>query len=122
MSSDANPEMQLPNSDSAVVPRAKIVGYLLNPQHPDGSSKAKFFESLGFKVEEWQVLAGTLQQIALSYPVVKNVESSHGQKYFIDGAITSPNGGSAQVRTVWIVDQGEDIPRLVTAYPREIKS
>ena len=47
--------MQLPNADFAVVLREKVVGYLLNPQHPDGAPKAKFFDRVGFKIDEWEV-------------------------------------------------------------------
>jgi len=30
------------------VPREKLVAYLLNPKHPEGGSKARFFMALGF--------------------------------------------------------------------------
>jgi len=35
--------MNLPNAGEAVVEREKIVGYLLNPAHPDNGGKAEFF-------------------------------------------------------------------------------
>jgi hypothetical protein len=35
--------MELPNASSVEVSREKIVGYLLNPGHPDGAGKAAFF-------------------------------------------------------------------------------
>jgi hypothetical protein len=40
-------------------------------------------------------------------------------KYIVDGRIVSPNGKTAQLRSIWIIDVGLDTPRLVTAYPRE---
>ncbi|HEV7374892.1 MAG TPA: hypothetical protein VGN95_09260 [Pyrinomonadaceae bacterium] len=43
----------------------------------------------------------------------------HGKKYIIDDMIEMPSGKSPVVRTVWIIDRGEDAPRLVTAYPHE---
>lgn len=43
----------LPNAEKAVVPRAKIVGYLLSNTHPSGKSKAEFFSSFGFSSEAW---------------------------------------------------------------------
>ena len=45
--------------------------------------------------------------------------SPHGQKYVLDGRIESANGQTAVVRTIWIVDRGQDAPRLVTAYPNK---
>lgn len=43
--------MNLPNAKDARVDRVKIVGYLLNREHPDGSGKAAFFERFGFTAE-----------------------------------------------------------------------
>jgi len=38
--------MKLPNADKAVVERNKIVGYLLNPEHLIGASKAHFSQNM----------------------------------------------------------------------------
>jgi len=38
--------MRLPNADRARVEQSKIVEYLLNREHPDGGSKARFFNGL----------------------------------------------------------------------------
>ena len=35
------------------------------------------------------------------------------------GALSAPDGRSAQIRTVWQLDRGELAPRLITAYPLE---
>ncbi|WP_370693575.1 DUF6883 domain-containing protein [Nitrospira tepida] len=47
------------------------------------------------------------------------MSKSKGHKYIVDGVVRTPNGQTALVRTVWIVDTGCDTPRSVTAYPRE---
>ena len=47
----------------------------------------------------------------------QKMESPHGLKYIMDGKIETPSGKSPRVRTIWIVDQGLQAPRLVTAYP-----
>ena len=44
--------MKLPNAHLAVVERAKIVEYLLNPAHPDNGGKAPFFMALGFRPDD----------------------------------------------------------------------
>ena len=101
--------------------REKIVDYLLNPAHPDNGGKAQFFLSLGFRVNEWQAFASALTQFANTTEVSKRLESPHGTKYTLDGRLDSPDGRTAIVRTIWIVDRGQNAPRLVTAYPsREI--
>jgi len=38
----------------------------------------------------------------------------------IIGQIESPSGKTAQVQTIWIVDKGLTVARLVTAYPRKM--
>jgi len=52
--------MKLPNFDKAVVPKSKIVDYLLSFQHRDGRGKAAFFAGYGFSAENWQDLAAGL--------------------------------------------------------------
>lgn len=109
--------MQIPNADVAKVAHAKVVDYLLNPQHPEGASKAAFFTSLGFEAQGWETLANALRYIAQVNDVVSHFETIHGTKYIIEGELRGPRGDRAFVRTVWIVDEGETTPRLVTAYP-----
>lgn len=55
--------------------------------------------------------------IAVSHTVSESVRSPHGTKYIVDGMLDSPSGARARVRTVWIVEEGKDHPRFVTAYP-----
>ena len=112
-------DMQLPNIDRVHISQAKTVEYLLSPTHPEGAGKAEFFAAMGFRHEEWQVLASALRQVARDFPVTKNMTSPHGWKYIIDGMLSTPSGRAPLVRTVWIIDAGADIPRLVTAYPKE---
>lgn len=111
--------MMLPNAQLALVKRGKVVEYLLNPAHPDNGGKAPFFVVLGFRREDWETLATALRRLAFSFPVSQSMETIHGKKYIIDGAIETPSGKRPIVRTVWIIDKGEDVPRLVTAYPHE---
>lgn len=108
--------MILPRSNELEIAREKVTDYLLNPRHPDGAGKAAFFAVLGFDAERWNVLASALKDLAAAFPVVMCDSSPHGLKYVVDGALNTPLGKTPSVRTVWIVDAGGDIPRLVTAY------
>ena len=65
------------------------------------------------------LLADALKQLGEQSLVVRSVDSVHGTKYIVDGAIATPTGRSVEVRTIWIVDRGEQPPRLVSAYPRK---
>jgi hypothetical protein len=111
--------MMLPHAESAIVEQEKVTEYLLNPTHPDNGGKAAFFLSLGFRREDWPRLASAFRRLAESVELRSSVDSLHGQKYIVDGPIETPGGKTPLVRTVWIVDAGQDTPRLVTAYPHE---
>ena len=111
--------MKLPNADLVKVERKKIAEYLLNREHPDNGGKADFFFALGFDRDDWEPLAGSFCRLAITYSVTRSMESAHGKKYIVDGTIETPTGKSPRVRTIWIVDSGETVPRLVTAYPNE---
>ncbi len=109
----------LPGADLAIVAQEKIVDYLLNTTHPDNGGKALFFLELGFRADQWQALADAFRRLAVTGSVKNCVASSHGAKYILDGRIETPCGKAPWVRTVWIVDDGQREPRLVTAYPGE---
>ena len=51
-------------------------------------------------------------------PIVRTVETIHGLRCYVDGAIETPDGRNPRVRTVWQMDLGSQYPRLITAYPR----
>ncbi len=76
-----------------------------------------FFRSLGFDAANVDELEKHLISIAHSEDVREVMPSAHGTKYVVDGILQAPDGRLAQVRTVWIIDVGEDRPRFVTAYP-----
>lgn len=109
--------MKLPNAENAVVEREKITEYLLNPTHRYGASKARFFESFGFRAEEWWTLAEALRELGRNHDVTKVRETGFGPRYEVDGALSAPDGRHPRVRTVWQLDHGAVAPRLITAYP-----
>jgi hypothetical protein len=111
--------MKLPQAEHALVERKKVNEYLLNRKHADNGGKADFFSLLGFSAEEWITFAAALRLLAIKCDVTNIVESEHGTKYIVDGELENPRGRREQVRTVWIIDAVETIPRLVTAYPHE---
>jgi hypothetical protein len=112
--------VNLPNAEKAIVERDKIADYLLNAAHPDTGGKAAFFESLGFRRSEPEVLAEALRKLARRAEVTKATVSPHGRKYVIVGQIESPIGNVANVQAIWIFDKGRDVARLVTAYPQKV--
>ena len=73
--------MNLPDAEQAQVERSKITEYLLCAAHPDGASKAEFFNQFGFRAEEWEILADALRRHGVSHPVAKVVDSAFGTRY-----------------------------------------
>ncbi|MFM8733699.1 MAG: DUF6883 domain-containing protein [Pirellulales bacterium] len=110
--------MPIPNVTAANVAAQKVRDYLLNPEHPDGGSKAAWFHSLGYARDRWQELASDLLALAATCEQFATVRTPFGVKYVVKGRIGRGSHCSASVLAVWIVEAGRP-PRLVTAYPDE---
>jgi hypothetical protein len=108
--------VNIPGAERAVLDPAKVQNYLLSPEHPVGRAKARFFAQLGFSRENWTILRDELSRYA-GLDAQLGAATRFGQKYQVHGTIKGPSGRTAAVVTVWIVLNGEDFPRFVTAYP-----
>ena len=111
--------MKLPNVHLALVEREKIVGYLLNPAHRYGASKARFFSDFGFTAQAWETLAEALRIHGQRHEVAKARKTPFGPRYEVEGRLDAPDGRQPRVRTVWQLDASQVAPRLITAYPLE---
>lgn len=107
--------MPIPNADRAIVDEAKVRNYLLNPAHPDGGSKAIWFQSIGYCDDDWQDLRDDLLMIAKTCTAFDIENTRFGIKYKARGII-GRSKRTAVVLTVWI-DEGDGHLRLITAYP-----
>jgi hypothetical protein len=109
--------MRIPGAELATVDPAKVRDYLLSPEHSVGRFKAKFFDSIGYSRDDWQLLAAALRAIAASEDATPGDKTAFGDKYEVRGSLVGPSGRGAKVVTVWIVLKDESAPRFVTAYP-----
>jgi hypothetical protein len=109
--------MVMPNSEKAWVAEQKLRGYLLSTTHSVGEAKARFFRSFGYNDDNIELLERDLLRIAHLQEVVQVTGSPFGEKYVIDGELQTPIGRTVTVRTVWIIEAEDDIPRFVTAHP-----
>lgn len=109
--------MKLPFLEHADVPRAKILDYLLNPLHPAGRSKARFFIRLGYTTKRWEHLAEAFKRHAGVHDVAEIEPDPFGVRYVVEGALEADGARTANVRVVWFVEKGRSIPRLISAYP-----
>ena len=109
--------MRLPHATLGRVEETKITGYLLNRQHPQGASKARLFERLGFSAHDWRHLASALLEHGQTHPVSAIHTSPYGTRYEVDGELKTPANRRLWIRTVWQTDINAIAPRLITAYP-----
>ena len=102
---------------TAIVPEEKLRDYVLSPTHPDGKAKADYLARIGYSQERWQQLEGDLRIQHLILEAKPGRVTPWGRKYEILGPLIGPNGGTAWVRTIWIVRHGELAARLITLIP-----
>jgi hypothetical protein len=112
--------MPFPDAELATIPPEKLTDYLLCPTHPVGGPKSIWFASLGYTAENADELAADLLGVARSCDDFVAIRSEYGVKYEAVGEIGVPGYKSANVLTVWIVEQNNP-PRLITAYPAKAK-
>ncbi len=97
----------------AVIVKAKLTEYLLVPLNKD--DKSQFLAQAGYTIANWQQLEKDLRQQILSLEAIPISRTQYGQKYAITGDLSSPNGSTIRVKTIWI-DTGEVI-QFVTLFP-----
>ena len=106
----------LPNVANAHVEEVKVRDYLLNPDNLQNRGKARRFGQYGFTRDKWQILAGALLRHPLSNQVVWTETSPHGMKYVVECSSETPDLRNPCMKSVWIIENGQHDPRLVTAY------
>lgn len=108
--------MKLPGSEDAYIDDQKLVGYCLNPEHPEGRHKARvFYSALGLSQSDWPLLKEALLHAVEHETVEVAGGKNYGTMYLLD-FVMCLSDKSATVRSVWIVRQLEDFPRLVSCY------
>jgi hypothetical protein len=108
--------MLLPNADKAIIRKEKITDYILNFGHFEGKNKARVFLSvLGLKKENKDFLIAAIRSAILVNKAEKYSESEFGTKYSVDFNLEF-EGKKAPIRTGWIVEYENQIPRFVTCY------
>lgn len=112
----ASKEQEKRYKSRAYVSIRKITDYLLSETYGVGKSKAKFFRSFGFDETNIVQFEQELVYIAQRESVAEVTETIYGKKYVIDGELETPSGYMIRLRTIWIIETGNDIPKLVTAH------
>lgn len=109
--------MKIPNRERAIIATEKLVEYILNVEHKRGGAKARLLVQFGYNAIE----AGRLEQdirrdhLDVDVDVVRRTE--YGTRYEISAVLNTPVGRSLKVRSIWQIDDGTDVPRLITLIP-----
>ena len=106
---------KMPNGERAWISPAKLTGYLLSEEHPEGSSKAAFLRRFGFDTRRPELLEHALLEAAREGVVMSERAGEHGVKYEVVAPLRTPDGRHPHVITIWIME--EDIPRFVSLNP-----
>jgi len=109
--------MKMPNADQAIITEAKLRDYLLNPDHRRGGSKARLLHIFGYDRADWSRLGADIRTHHLDRKVDRATENDFGRRYEIVGPIITPCGRPLIIRTVWQIDRGTTVPRLITMRP-----
>jgi hypothetical protein len=108
--------MELPNRTLAVIAQEKLTDYLLNTRHKRGGTKARLLEQFGYMVQNWRQLEADIRSgLETEVDVVRTTE--YGTRYEIRMTLQAPLGIPLTLRTIWQIDDGTDVPRLITLYP-----
>jgi hypothetical protein len=106
----------LPNHKRAVIDVDKLKNYCLDLTHPIGKHKAKVLQSaLSLTHEDAGRLAELMSSNITSQEAITGRKDEYGQRYFIDMKITNFEK-EAVIRTVWIIENEESVPRFITCY------
>lgn len=110
-------ELRVPNCDQSVIADQKITEYLLNSEHALGKSKAKFFLGRGFTKENINEFKTALKRHVIERDVFEKPITGFGHKYIVKCELVTPDLRNPCIITVWIIEDGQEFPKLVTAYP-----
>lgn len=107
---------KLPAGERAVVEMDKVTDYILSPAHPTGRHKARVFAaSLGLTAVHAPDLEAALKLAAASDEAEFLRDDQYGAHYRLEFMMVFKER-RRRVRSLWVVRNGEDFPRLVSAF------
>ncbi len=104
----------MPNLNKAVIQRARVSDYLLNPKKSKG--KQKFFASLGYNMKNQARFQSDIREAMKTARVRASEPNDYGRVH-IQANIEIGINRRAKVVVGWVVDKGSTIPKLSTVRP-----
>jgi hypothetical protein len=106
----------LPHCDQAILDIQKIQNYCLNPAHLRGRHKARLFRrAIGIERGDAGWLRTALLEGIRQNDAVELLGDMFGTRWRVDVPLTR-HGKTVVVRTIWIVQSGQHVPRFVTCW------
>lgn len=107
------------NYEKATIDPLKLKNYVLSTTHPIGRFKAVLFQQMGYTAESWEQFAEDIRMQHLALDAKPGEKTKYGQKYIICGDMKGSSGKVVRLKSIWIIETGEDFPRFITIYPEE---
>lgn len=106
----------LPNAGIAIVRLEKLRNYSLDSSHPTGKHKARVFAAaLGMTGKDAPRLREMILRAVLVNEAFDAGTNMHGTRYTVDFQSLGLKG-QVTIRTAWIIDIGDTVPRLTSCY------
>lgn len=100
----------------AVIPREKLVRYLLVSRPWD--DKSKFLAQAGFLPNNADVLEESIRRMAASCDAVDDGINDYGTFFRVEGDLEGPTGRTLQVVLIWLQWKLDNSFHFVTLKPR----
>lgn len=89
----------------------------LEQEDDDGRAKAKFFASLGFSADDPAKFAESIKAHRMTARLKNTLNTEYGEKFVFICGINAPSGKDICITSIWQIDNGQRVARLITAYP-----
>lgn len=101
------------------ISEAKLRDYLLNPDHPQNSGKAKFPLAGGFRADDLGTFeAALIEHLRCGRHVQRDISRFGGSvRLVIEDPLCVPDGRTPLVRSAWLIEENPLSAVLLTAFP-----
>jgi hypothetical protein len=104
-----------------VIPRKKLL-YVLDPEHPAGCHKARFFKSaLGVDASCPERLEALLREGIATYPALRRSPDEEGIDRWVVQWPLRARLGSVLLVSAWYRRPDDLVPRLASCYLKKVK-
>ncbi|HNS39820.1 MAG TPA: hypothetical protein PKJ56_06185 [Promineifilum sp.] len=101
-------------SDEAIIPREKLLDYLLKPRREN--DKSRFLARVGFTRENPDELERAIRQLVAENDAFLDRQNEFGLFYRVEGVLRGPTGARLIV-TIWLQKTIDEHYRFITLKP-----